>query len=78
MPCYHKILDAWLIKLELKTKLTHEEKHRVAQEIEESTGFDHEIALKEGWITEEELMALIQAILARKKKRRKEAEAMVI
>jgi len=67
----------WLRMLGLLGQTTHGDRLEIDREIERRTGVDCDTAILRKLISEEEFRAIVEAVLKRKK-RRKEAEVIVV
>jgi len=67
----------WLQALRLLDRTTHEDRVEIDREIERRTGVNCDTAILQKLISEEEFRAIVEAIL-KKKKRKKKLEAIVI
>jgi len=72
-----RLVRSWLRVLGLLGQTTHEDRLDIDREIERRTGVDWDTAILERLISEEEFRAIVEAVL-RRKKRKKEVEAIII
>ena len=68
----------WLRRLALYERTTHVDRVEIDKEIERRTGVNCDEALARGLISEEEFRKIVLEILKRRKKRKKEAEVMIV
>jgi len=71
-----RLVRQWLEELNMLGKTTHQDRTDIDREIERRTGVNCDEAINRRLITESEFLEIVNKILKRKK--RKEAELMVV
>ena len=71
-----RLVRQWLKELDMLWKTTHQDRAEIDREIERRTGVNCDEAINRRLITESEFLEIVNKILKRKK--RKEAELMVV